>query len=185
MLSLQDLDEYLSSDASPAHCMMLSDLDGFLHGIACSPVMIPAQEWVPMALGASPDVIPDDVLEAITMMYGDICVGLTSEPPEVEPIFWEAKEGHVIAMDWCEGFMQAISLRPKEWLRLTESGTHGFLITPILTHLLDENGNSVLGIPQEKLDQSLDKAAQDIPTAIVGIHRFWREHTKELTVPSE
>lgn len=64
----------------------------------------------------------------------------------------------VIAMDWCEGFMEAVSLRPKEWLRLTESSTHGHIMTPILAHLLDDNGNSVLGIPQEKLDETLAQA---------------------------
>jgi uncharacterized protein len=109
----------------------------------------------------------------ITTIYISIVEGLCGDPPEVEPIFWEAREGHVIAMDWCEGFMEAVALRPKQWLRLTESGTHGFLMTPILCHLIDEDGNSVLGIPQENLDESLAVAAQDIPSTIVGIHQFW------------
>jgi hypothetical protein len=26
----------------------------------------------------------------------------------LEPVFWQSKEGHVIAMDWCEGFMDAL-----------------------------------------------------------------------------
>ena len=176
MHDLDSLDAYLSSDDSPENCMMLSDLDGFMHGIACSPVMISAEEWVPVALGGDPDDVPSWVLRMISSLYVDIVEGLCSEAPEVEPIFWEANEGHVIAMDGCEGFMQAVSLRPKEWLRLTESGTHGFLMTPILCHLLDENGNSLLGIPQEKLDASLAKAAEDIPSAIVGIHQFWSEN---------
>ncbi|MGI3183869.1 YecA family protein [Nioella aestuarii] len=177
-MTLEDLDTYLSSDESPENCMMLSDLDGFMHGIACSPVLISAEEWVSVALGGDPNDVPAWVLKMITMLYVDIVEGLCSDPPEVEPIFWEAKEGHVIAMDWCEGFMDAVALRPKEWLRLTESGTHGFLMTPILCHLIDENGNSVLGIPQEKLDESLALAAQDIPSAIVGIHQFWGQNTK-------
>lgn len=71
-------------------------------------------------------------------------------------MFWETKDGHVIAMDWCEGFMQAVSMRPKAWLRLTESGSHGQRITAILFWLIDANGNSVLGIPQDQLAESLD-----------------------------
>ena len=55
--------------------------------------------------------------------------------------------------------MQAVALRPKEWLRLTESGTDGHLVAPIMVHLLDDNGNSVMGIPQEELDQVLAEAA--------------------------
>lgn len=173
MTDLDQLDAYLSSDDSPDDCMMLSDLDGFLHGVACSPVPIPIEEWMVVALGGGTEDVPNWVLEGISVIFLSILEGLTSDPPEVEPIFWEAAEGHVIAMDWCEGFMQAVSLRPKEWLRLTESGTGGQLITPIMVHMLDENGNSVVGIAQEDLNQTLDEAAEHIPDAVVAIHRFW------------
>ena len=173
MTDLESLDSYLSSDDSPDDCMMLSDLDGFLHGVACSPVSIPADEWIPIALGGSPDDAPDWVLQSISLIFDSIIQGLTFDPPEVEPIFWQAQEGHVIAMDWCEGFMQAMSLRPKQWLRLTESGTGGQLITPMMVHLLDDNGNSVMGIPQEQLDQALEQAAEMIPESVVAIYRFW------------
>lgn len=70
--------------------------------------------------------------------------------------------------------MKAVSLRSKEWLRLTESGSDGHLVTPILVHLMDEQGNSVLGIQQEKLDAVLDDAARQIPNAVAGIFQFWR-----------
>jgi len=118
---------------------------------------------------------PDWVIEAMMVLYADILDGLAKDPPEVEPLFWEREDGHVIAMDWCEGFMKAVSLRPKDWLRLSESGSHGPLLTPILVHLIDAEGNSVVGIPQAELDETLDGAAEAIPTAVVGIYRFWQE----------
>ncbi|MBM2321015.1 MULTISPECIES: YecA family protein [Marivita] len=173
MSELDKLDAYLSSDDSPDDCMMLSDLDGFLHGVACSPVPIPVEEWMAVAIGGVPSDLPNWVLEGISVIFLSIIEGLASDPPEVDPIFWEAPEGHVIAMDWCEGFMQAVSLRPKDWLKLTESGIGGQLIMPIIIHILDENGNSVLGISQEDLDQTLNEAAEHIPDAVVAIHRFW------------
>lgn len=173
MANLEKLDIYLSSNESPDECMMLSDLDGFLHGVACSPVPISAEEWMPVGLGGSPEDVPDWVLESIALIFDSIIQGLTFDPPEIEPIFWESEEGQVIAMDWCEGFMQAVSLRPKEWLRLTESGIGGQFITPIMVHLLDDEGNSVMGIPQEKLAEALDQAAAEIPQSVVAIHRFW------------
>jgi uncharacterized protein len=173
MPDLDNLDAYLSSNDSNDDCMMLSDLDGFLHGIACSPVPISSEEWMPVALGGPLVDVPEWVLQSVTLIYDSIIQGLTFDPPEVEPIFWEAHEGHVIAMDWCEGFMEAVSLRPKQWLRLKESGTAGQLIAPIMVHLLDEEGNSVMGIPQEELDETLAKAAEEIPQSVVAIHRFW------------
>lgn len=174
MDNLGRLDAYLSSDESPEDCMMLSDLDGFLHGVVCSPVTIPVAEWMTKALGGSAGKVPAWVAEAVGSRYIEILDGLMLSPPQVDPVFWEAKEGHVIAMDWCEGFMEAVGLRPKEWLRLTESGSSGHLVTPILVHLLDNDGNSVLGIPQEALDAALDVAAEAIPEVVVDIYAFWQ-----------
>jgi uncharacterized protein len=175
MVSLDELDDYLSSDEMPVDCMCISDLDGFIHGIACSPVTIQPEEWVPVALGGHIEGIPDWVIEAIITLYSGSISYLSKDPPQVEPIFWQAKEGHVIAMDWCEGFMQAVALRNKEWLRLTESGNGVRLLTPILVHILDDNGNSVMGIPQEELDKTLKAAAQEIPKSAAGIYQFWKE----------
>jgi hypothetical protein len=40
---------------------------------------------------------------------------------------------------------------------------------------MDENGNSVLGIAQEKLDDALAEAAGAIPAAVAGIFTYWRQ----------
>ena len=173
-IDLASLDAFLSSEDSPNDCMMLSDLDGFLHGVICSPVAVPSEEWMQVALGSDPKDVPDWVLHDVTDLYIGIAKGLADSPAVVEPIFWQAAEGQVIAMDWCEGFMQAVSLRPKEWLRLTESGSDGHLTTPIMLHMLDDNGNSVMGVPQEELDDVLDEAADAIPETVAGVFNFWQ-----------
>jgi uncharacterized protein len=153
--------------------MMLSDLDGFLYGIACSPVLIRAEEWMPVAFGGSLKTVPKWVLESVAMRFKSIADGLTRISPQVDPIFWQHRDGHVIAMDWCEGFMTAVQLRPKDWLRLTESGVGGELITPIMVHMLDDQGHSILGVSHDELDQTLAEAAEEIPRCVVGIHQFW------------
>jgi len=173
-INLEQLDKYLSSDDSPENCMMLSDLDGFIHGILCCPSIIQPEEWMPIALGADPNTLPLPMVQLVADLFGNVAQGASFDPPVVEPIFWQAKEGHVIAMDWCEGFMQAVSLRPKEWLTLTESGSDGHLMTPIMLHLMDDNGNSLMGVAQEDLDEVLGKAAEEIPVAVAGIVDYWR-----------
>jgi uncharacterized protein len=173
-IDLESLDTYLSSDDSPDDCMMLSDLDGFLHGVVCSAVPIPQDEWLSAAMGERATKLPTHILEIIIDLHDTILDGLTLPEPEVEPIFWEANAGHVIAMDWCEGFMDAVALRPKEWLRLTESGSDGGLVTPIMVHMMDDNGQSVMGIPHEQLQQVLGEAADAIPETVTGIFQFWR-----------
>lgn len=174
MDEIRRLDAWLSSDKSPDNCMLLSDLDGFLHGVACAPEPVPVAEWMAKALGGSAGGAPAWVAEAIGNRFVRILDGLVLSPPEVVPIFWQSKEGHVVAMDWCEGFMEAVGLRPKAWLRLTESGTSGHLVAPILIHLLDDDGNSALGIPREELPAALDEAAAAIPRVVGDIYRFWR-----------
>jgi len=174
-LDLEALDSYLSSDESPDDCMMLSDMDGFLHGVICSPVMIPSEEWMPVAIGADPAEVPDWALTTIVEHYKAIAERLMSDPQVVDTIFWKTKDDLVVAMDWCEGFMQAVALRPKEWLRLTESGTDGQLVAPIMGHLMDENGNSVMGILQEELDEVLAEAADAILDAVIDIFNYWRQ----------
>ncbi len=132
---LRALEGYLSSKDSPENCLMLSDLDGFLHGVICSPVKISLDEWLPLAVGTAPTEVPRWVVDDITDLYMGIATDLMAEPPFVDPIFWLAKNGQVIAKDWCEGFTQAIALRPKEWQRITESDTHGHLLALIVCHL--------------------------------------------------
>ena len=97
-IDLEALDAYLSSDDSPDNCMMLSDLDGFLHGVVCSPVEIPQPEWLHKAMGGPFKKVPPAILRTIMDIHDNIVDGLALEEPEVEPIFWQAKEGHVIAM---------------------------------------------------------------------------------------
>ena len=116
--------------------------------------------------------MPDWVLEALTGLLSDIKLKLQQTPQSVEPVFWQAPEGHVIAMGWCEGFMESIKLCPREWLRLQESGRDGDLMAPILVHILDNNGNSVMGIPQEDLDAALEETAKQIPEAVLGIFNY-------------
>jgi uncharacterized protein len=171
MTYLDRLDAYLSSDESPEDSMLLSDLDGFLHGIACSPEFISAEEWMHVALGASPEEVPQWVLEAIGSHYIAISEGLMSTPPEIEPIFWESKEGGVIAMDWCEGFMDAVKLRAEQWEAFMKTEEGAELMMPILVHMIDEYGNSMFGILQEEIDEVLDDAADVIPIMVPAIFR--------------
>ena len=70
--------------------------------------------------------------------------------------------------------MKAVNLNPKEWLRLSESGTDGHPMTPILLHMIDEQGNCMMGITQEKLDKALDQAAEVIPETVARIYSYWK-----------
>ena len=63
-VKLDELDQYLSSDESPEDCMMLSDLDGLLHGVICSPSPISSDMW--MAAGIKTCDFKSGISEKLT-----------------------------------------------------------------------------------------------------------------------
>lgn len=181
MTDLAALDAFLHSDSSPDDCMQLSDLDGFLTSVICSPVMIMPSEWLPVALGTQQIDIPVEILELIMQRYNEIVEGLNSEPPVLEPVFWQAKEGHVIAMDWCEGFMDAVSLRKDDWDGLLSTKRGNDWMCPIMSHLFDEEGVSLSGVSERELDAHLDRSAKKIPETVPLIFSFWK--SKRVSSP--
>ena len=142
-VDLEALDQFLMSDASPEDCMQLSDLDGFLTGIAIGPELIMPSEWLPAIWGGDEPVFEDEeqartVLGAIMGRYNEILHALNTDPEAYEPLFWEGPDGEVIAADWAEGFVDAIRLRPEAWRPLLEDREALILLIPILALCGDE-----------------------------------------------
>jgi uncharacterized protein len=176
MPELELLDAYFRSDAAHPESMGLSDLDGFLTGIACSPEHIHVKEWLDAALGDA-DEVPGTVMAAVTKMYQSIRETLEAEQP-IEPVFWETQDGTTIAMDWCEGFMEAVKMRPERWDVFSQTKTGSELMMPILVHMIDDDGNSLFGIAQEELNDILDTAVAAIPVIVPAIYRQIRVVTR-------
>lgn len=179
MTDLSQLDDYLSSEGSPEDSMLLSDLDGFLTGILCSPELIMPSEWLPVVWGSTePDVADIDrhiwALQAVLGRYNEIAAALNSEPPVLEPLFWEAPEGHAIAMDWCEGFMQALALRRDLWAELLETEQGREWMFPVFAHLFDEDGRSLVGAREQVMDALLDEAANRLPETVPQVFTYWK-----------
>ena len=47
-------------------------------------------------------------------------------------------------------------------------------MTPVLLHIIDEQGNSMMGITQDQLDKALDQASEVIPDTVARIYLYWR-----------
>ena len=124
-IDLEALDQFLMSDASPENCMQLSDLDGFLTGVAIGPERILPSEWLPAIWGGEEPVFEGaeqarTVIGAIMGRYNEILRVLATDPEAYAPLFWEDADGKVIAADWAEGFADALRLRPDAWRPLIE-----------------------------------------------------------------
>jgi uncharacterized protein len=176
-VDLQALDKFLMSERSPPDSMMLSELDGFVTGIAIGPELIRPSEWLPLIWGgAAPEFAELDeanaILGSLMARYNEILGEIADDA--LAPIFWADRNGTVIAMDWAEGFLRAIMLRADAWEPLFNSRRDGKLLLPILSLCCDENGDSLLGLPSEAEDRIVAQAPELIPGCIIGIATYWR-----------
>jgi len=53
------------------------------------------------------------------------------------------------------------------------------LMMPILVHMIDENGNSLFGLAQEEIEDTLDAASEAIPSAVPAIYKHIRIVTRQ------
>lgn len=178
-MDIERLDSYLNSDQSPSNSMCLSDLDGFLTGILCSPELIMPTDWLPIVWRddvQSPRNLDEHIwaTQGIIERYNEIAQALNSDPSYIEPIFWQAPEGHAIAMDWCEGFGQSMQMQLPKWDELLTTPQGSKWIYPIHAHLYDENGISFSGVDEKDLDQVLDECVQEIPNVVAKIFKYWQ-----------
>jgi uncharacterized protein len=84
------LEGWLTSDRAPEDAMELSELDGFLTGIAVGPRTVMPSEWLPIVWGDEQPVFEhaaeaEAVLGAIMARYNEIIHGLQDEEGILEP----------------------------------------------------------------------------------------------------
>lgn len=174
-MSLADLDDYLRSDSAPPECMLLSDLDGFLTGLAIGPEAIPPSEWLPVIWGGETPQLDDEsqaqaVLEAIMGRYSEVVRQIDEET--VQPILWRAGET-IIASDWAYGFAQTIALRPRQWMKMVKSDA-GMLLLPIMMLCEAETLFDGFDLDIEEEGQAVDDAIDVLPATILAIADYWR-----------
>jgi|SRR5690606_22448180 len=172
-MSLDDLDDYLMSDSSPAESMLLSDLDGFLTGVAVGPEAIPPDEWWPIIWGETAPQFDAEsqakaVLGAIMGRYEEIVRQIDDEM--VEPIFWQSGDT-VIAWDWADGFAETFSLRQRHWTKMAKSEA-GILLVPIM--MLCDPENLLNELEVEEKEQAVDEAVAALPDTVLAIAAYWR-----------
>lgn len=186
-IDLGPLDSFLISDRSPPDGMMLSDLDGFLTGIAVGPDLVLPSEWLPLIWGGdAPEFANEDeakaILAIIMARYNEILRQIRDGT--LDPVFWANCDGTLIAADWAEGFLQAVMLRMDAWSRLIKSKRDGQILFPIFALCGDENGESLLGIRPEDEDRVMEEVTELIPACVTAIAAYWREQgSKQISMP--
>lgn len=174
---LAELEAWLTSDAAPENCMQLSELDGFLTGIAAGPEAIAADEFLPVVWGGAAPVFVDDADRArveamIVRRLGEVGVALKDDT--LSPIVWALDEDTDDSKDWALGFMQAVDLRADVWDQLLLHKKDSGLIAPIVLVSMDEEERLAAG--EGPVDPELMAEANEVlPQSAVAVYDFWRE----------
>ena len=183
-MSLDDVADYLMSDSSPAESMLLSDLDGFLTGIAVAPEAIPPDEWLPVIWGETAPQFDNEsqakaVVGAIMDRYDEIVRQIDNEI--VEPILWQSGDT-VIAWDWADGFAESFALRQRHWTKMAKSEA-GMLLVPIM--MLCDPESLLEEIEVEEREQAVDEAIESLPDTVLAIAAYWRISKLEISVSAD
>ncbi len=182
-VDLDALEAYLSSDDAPEECMDLSELDGFLAGVAVGPETIPPSEWLPAIWDNEEPVFASDeqaqtILGAILGRFNEISDGLDAEPVDYAPVFWQDFTGATIVEDWAIGFMQAVSMRQIAWEPVLSDDDTAMLLIPIAAIAglaMPDGTEDDLSLPDEVMDKLVDEAPDVLPSCVLGLRIFWRD----------
>jgi uncharacterized protein len=179
-VTLDELADFLTSDKAPPGCMDLSELDGFLAGLAAGPERVPPEEWLPIVWDTDTPDFADaaeeaEVVDTITGLYAAIEKALDTSPLTYAAILWQDPAGNTVAEDWAAGFMQAVSLRADAWQAALADEEASPLLIPIATlaqSALPESERGV-SLPDDALDTLTEEAEQVLPVCVAGLRRFW------------
>ncbi len=183
-VDLDALDAFLMSERAPEGSMGLSDLDGFLAGIAAGPELVLPSEWLPVVWGGGEPAFEGvdearSVLGTIMGRHNEIVRALDAAPDEFDPAFWEGPDGGgIVVTDWAAGFLDAVLLRAKAWEPLVRHSEAGALVVPLLVLGADDPERLPFGVrplPKDQVEALHAIGAEIIPDCVVGIHGFWRE----------
>ena len=184
---LDRLDDFLQSDETPAACMTLSELDGFLTAILVGPNTLLPSQWFDEIWGGTEDepmqfaseARMQEILDLVMRLYKQRAGELIEDNDLFDPIVYAYEEEgktHRLIDDWCYGFMTGLSLDAEGWDPLFHDDANAALLTPMLLY------GTETGIEERKANPQLSERHENLADAIglcvIGIRDFWLPHRK-------
>lgn len=185
---LEELNEFLASDAVSGKGMTLMMVDGFLAALAILPVMPTPGRWMSLVWdlsgdGAEPEFASDEKasrLIAVLLSYAVGVAEVIQEEPDVyaplyDELILESDEDRlVVAREWCMGFMAGAMFDERVW-ELTRSDANGHGVLAPIVALSGIAGESVQLNPEEVV-----ALMESMGDTVMGIKEFWLPWRRRL-----
>lgn len=180
---LDRLDHFLRSEATPAACMTLSELDGFLTALLVGPHLMPPSQWLnevwreseeaPMVFASNTQM--EEIFDLIIRLYNQRALEL-AETQAFVPILNEyEKDGvwHLQLEDWCQGFMTGVRLDADGWAPLFDDEEHLALLTPMLLFGTDAGLDERNKKPE--INTRIDEFSALLTPCAIALREFWHK----------
>lgn len=180
---LDELADFLDSDAVPSEAMDISMLHGFLTALVLSPAPLPFESWLPLIWGedgAKPEFTSTTqqthIESLLQRLHAQITTTLEHNASAIEPVLYVDEEDQLdIARPWCYGFTQAVWLQEEAWAPMFEDEDAGALLEPVFD-CSDEEARAQLEAAGEDLPEWEHQIAAALPDIVVEIKAF---HSKK------
>lgn len=187
---MDELDQFLLSDATSDETMMLDSLDGYLTAIVIGPASIKTSEWLPGVWGPSEKDEPafetyeqaERILELILQQRNGVVESLQRDPDQFEPVFdsvvYEGDTQEYLDGEmWAHGFMRGIELRKDDWKQFLDDPKCVEMLYPIYLLGADkvtEKEELLVETPAQR-----EELTRQIPASVAAIYRYWSPHRKD------
>lgn len=175
---LDELDQFLMSDAANEEAMDISMLDGFLTALAVGPNNLPPSRWMPVIWGGpmtwESEAQAKRMMSLVFRHANDILFTLRSYPDEFEPLLYERDhhgEKIPIIDEWCAGFVMGIALDEEAWQPLMDSEEGDDLLFPILLYGTEAGWEQLRETPS--LEERQGEFAAALGDCVVAIMDWW------------
>jgi uncharacterized protein len=186
---LDELDQFLLSEATCDETMLLDTLDGYLTAIVIGPTTIPPSQWLPGVWGSTEDDGPryesaeqaQRILELVMRHMNGIIWTLQHDPEAFDPLLSSMTyEGdpreYVDGEMWSHGFMCGIDLCREDWQPLIDDPSAKEALHPIYLLGADE-----LTAAEEELTlrpAQREELTGQIAGSVSAMYRFWLPRRK-------
>ncbi|HUW50660.1 MAG TPA: UPF0149 family protein [Sulfuricella sp.] len=185
-IELNQLETWLESPVFKGTAMRPDKLQGFLYAVISGPDMMTPSQWMPEALGVTPEYESlEQAKEFMALMmgfYNDIASTLqNNQPPKLILKPCTPGDKRLDYQTWCEGYILGWGLSTREWLQPGNEPLKK-LTFPILYlsgAFKEEAERQGKEYGQGEEDQKIWQDCADIlPRTIVAIYNFWLSKRK-------